>query len=167
MIVVIAKKPKTELQHNIELVAKIKKELKNDNIAKEICKEYSFDIDIIDGISVEIVDDLDVSAKTVDSAIHLNSSLVDEDFNIIMRYAIHELVHALQHMKLVGLEALECENYLDRYDEVEAFQYQIKYDSKTRGLEEAEDYVDDLIEYHEVPDHKKEEKKDELMDRAS
>ena len=130
MIIIISKKTSSSLQNTIELLAKIKRELRGNHIAKEICKEHGFEIDIIDGISFEFVENLEASAKTVNSSIQLNSSLLDEDFEVIMRYSIHELVHALQHMKLEGLDAYEDDEYLDRYDEMEAFQYQIEYESE-------------------------------------
>lgn len=166
MITVIIKRAKSELQNTVELLAKVNRELKKNHIAKSICKEYGFDIDIIDGIPFEFVDDLEASAKTVDSAIQLNSNLIDEEFETIMRYAIHELVHALQHMKLKGLESLEEMEYLDRGDELEAFQYQVKYESEERGLDVAEEYVENLIEYHEVPLDERDEKKEELLEKT-
>ena len=91
---------------------------------------------------------------------------MDEEFEIIMRYAIHELVHSLQHMKMKGLEMFEEEEYLDRDDEIEAFQYQIEYESKERGQDEAEQYVDDLIEYHEIPEEEREDKRDQLLEKT-
>jgi len=166
VITVISNKSKSNLQNTIELLAKVKRELRANSIAKEICKEYGFGTDIIDGISFEFVDNLEASAKTIDSAIQLNSSLMDEEFETIMRYAIHELVHSLQHMKLKGLESLEEQDYLDRGDEIEAFQYQIEYEADERGFDEAEDYVEDLIEYHEIPIENREEKKRELLEKT-
>ena len=167
MIVVIIKRAKSELQNTVELLGKVKRELKKNDIAKEICSEYGFDVDIIDGIPFEFVDDLEASAKTVDSAIQLNSNLVDEDFETIMRYSIHELVHSLQHMKTDEQEFSEDDGeYLDRGDEIEAFQFQIKFENEARGPDAAEEYVEDLIEYHEVPEHKEESKKNQLLEKT-
>lgn len=166
MIRIISKKQNSRLQNTIEILAKIKRELRNNDIAKEICKEHGFDIDIIDGIPFEFVDNLEASAKTVNSAIQLNSSLLDEEFEVMMRYSIHELVHALQHMKLEGLEIDEAEEYLDRSDEIEAFQYQISYEAEERGQDVAEEYVDDLIEYHEIPLDSRDDKREELLKKT-
>ena len=166
MITIISKKAKSNLQNIIELLARVKRELRANDIAKEICKEHGFDIDIIDGIPFEFVDDLDASAKTVDSAIQLNSNLLDEEFEIIMRYSIHELVHALQHMKSEHLNNCEGEEYLDRADELEAFQYQIEYEAEERGKSEAEEYVENLVEYHEIPLESREHKKNELLEKT-
>lgn len=166
MITILVKKAKTELQNNVELVAKIKRELRNEEIALDICKEYGFDIDILDGISIEFADDLEASAKTVDGAILLSSNLIEKDFEVMMRYAIHELVHAMQHMKITSLKEFEGQEYLDRSDELEAFQFQIEYEAKAVGEEEAEEYVDDLIEYHEIPEDEAGDKKERLMKRV-
>jgi hypothetical protein len=166
MIVVIADKIGDQIQESIELLSRIRSELKKSQIAKEICKEHGFDIDIIDGIPIDFSDEIETSARTVNSAIELNSQLMDEDFEVMMRYAIHELVHALQHMKMEGMEAFEGHEYLDRPDELEAFQYQVEYESEVNGPDEAEEYVDNLIEYHEIPPESQQEKKEELLDKT-
>jgi hypothetical protein len=167
MIIITAKKKKIDLEEEANIIAKIKKAMKKDPVAKEICKEHGFDIDIIDGISISFVDDLEASAKTVDAKISLNSNLLDEEFHIIMRYAIHEFVHSLQHMKSEGgKDEYKGKDYLDRGDEMEAFQYQIKYDAKQRGLGAAKKYTEELLEYHDIPERKSKVKKKELLNKA-
>jgi hypothetical protein len=165
MIIVIANKEK-RLINELTILSKVRASLIEDEIAKQICKEYDFETDIIMGIPIDFEEDLEASAKTVDSRIILNRSLLDEDFDIIMRYAIHELVHALQHMRDIGREEMEDEEYLDRGDELEAFQYQIKYEADNIGLEEAEDYAEHLVEFHEIPKKEVEDKKQELMEKV-
>jgi len=153
MIVIIANREEPgDLQKEIEMIAEVKDSLKKNDIALEICKEYGFEPDIIDGIAIEFgnPEEVDASAKTIDARVFLNSNLLKGSFNEIMRYAIHELVHALQHMKREGpADPYEKMDYLDRPDELEAFQYQIKFENDVHGEDEAEDYVDDLIEYLE------------------
>lgn len=173
MIIIIAKKEESEysLQDSIEMVSDIKASLKDNEIVKEICKEHGFDLDIIDGIAIEFGDpeEVDASAKTVNARIFLNEMLLDGPYEEIMRYAIHELVHALQHMEREENEPAdpyESMEYLDRPDELEAFQYQIKFEEEARGKEKAEEYVNELIEYHEIPHHHRENKKEELMEKA-
>lgn len=165
MIIITAQKKENNLEDITEILADIKRELKDNEIVHEICKEHGFDIDIIDGITLEFVDDLEASAKTVDSRIQLSSDLLQEEFEIMMRYAIHELVHSLQHMRSEGIDPYATDEYLDREDELEAFQFQIAYDSEERGEEEALEYVEELIEYHEIPEEEKEDKKEELLDK--
>jgi len=168
MIIVIAKnKSTTKLEDTIQLISEIKEELKGHDIAKEICKKYDFKIDIIDGISIEFAEDLDASAKTINSKILLSDELIDAPFEKIMRYAIHELVHALQHMKRYGQEdPYKDDQYLDRPDELEAFQHQIQYEAETTGNHNAEEYVDELLEYHEISGEEKEDKKEELLEKV-
>ena len=166
MITIIANKEPSKLQNRIELISQIKKELRSSGLVSEICKENGFGLQILDGISIEFVDDLGVSAKTIDSSIKLSSGLIDEEFEIMMRYAIHELVHALQHMKSMGTDLYEGDEYLDRADELEAFQYQIEYEAEERGMDQAEEYVKNLVEYHEIPEEDREEKENELLERA-
>lgn len=167
MITIIAKKNKFDLEDEIRLLSKIKKSLKENDLAKEICKEYDFQIDIVDGIPLDFEDDLEASAKTLDSRIILNSNLMDENFDIIMRYAIHELVHALQHMRnLSRKDKYKNKDYLDRPDELEAFQYQVQFDKEERGMDEAEEYVDELVEFHEIPKDEANKKKKELLEKA-
>jgi len=167
MIIITAKKKKIDLEDEINILSKVKEELKKNNIALEICKEYDFDVDIIDGIPIDFIDDLEASAKTTDSRISLNSNLLDEEFDIIMRYAIHELVHSLQHMRSSNDHAhYKDKEYLDREDELEAFQYQIKFDAKERGLDKAKEYVEELVDYHKIPKGEIKGKKKELLNKA-
>lgn len=167
MIIVIAKKKNNVIQSSIELLSKIKDNLKTSDIAKSICLEYGFDESIIDGIPISFSDDLDVSAKTINSKIELNSSLLNDSFEVVMRYAIHELVHALQHMKREGKgDPYKNKEYLDRPDELEAFQYQVEFENQAIGPDEAKEYVDELVDYHDIPDSEKETKKKELMERV-
>jgi hypothetical protein len=168
MIIIQAKQSKSNktLEDTIELLSKLKKELKSNDIVKEVCKEFGFDTDIIDGVPIEFSSDIDVSAKTVDSHIMLNYNLIDDDFEVIMRYAIHELVHSLQHMKREGINSDDAKDYLDRDDEMEAFQRQIQYQQEEVGDDNASKYVDDLVEYHEVPNDEKDDKKKELLEKT-
>lgn len=162
MIIVLAKNKKKTLKDTAEIISEIKEELFKNNIIKEICKSYDFDLDIINGISIEFKDGLGTSAKTVNSKIFLSDELIDSSFDKIMRYVIHEFVHALQHMENEGKkDHHKGKEYLDRPDEIEAFQKQIKFEAEENGIKDAEKYVDDLIEYHEVDNKNK--KKKELM----
>ena len=58
-------------------------------------------------------------------------------------------------------------DYLDNPFEQEGFQNQIEYISKQFGEEEAENYVDELLEHHDVDDEDEfDEKKDTLMSKV-
>jgi len=84
-----------------------------------------------------------------------------------MRYIIHELVHAIQHIDEYGKKQTDKrKDYLNREDELEAFQYQVKFDEEHRGEDEAEKYVNRLLSFHDVPKNKRQEKKEEIMEKA-
>lgn len=168
MIIVLAKaEKKVDLEDEVEILTKIRQELKEEPTAKKIFKDFGKDMDFLDGIPIDISDEIDVSAKTVNSRIILNKKLLDEPFEILMRYAVHELVHALQHMETSDADDPYSQHeYLDRPDELEAFQYQIEYDKNNRGENEVVEYVEELLDYHDIPEHEQEEKKSELLERT-
>ena len=171
-MIIIAKLNKAKtLYKNNDIISKIRNQLKQEGVVSEICTEHGFDTSIIDGIVIMFDPTLDVSAKTINSKISLNEKLKADDcdgepWSILMRYAIHELTHALQHMAREGeADADDGKDYLDRDDEMEAFQNQIQFDLKERGPDAVIDYIDDLLEYHEVDDV--DNKKSELLDKVT
>ncbi len=160
------KKSKHKLEERTKIVSKLKNFLKADDIYIELCKEYHQDPEILDGISVVFTKEIDVTAKTINAKIFLNTSLVDEKFEIMARYLLHELVHCFQHMENEGIKQKDKEKeYLDRPEELEAFQYQIKFDAKERSAEKANDYTNDLLSYHKIPKNERKDKKKELFDK--
>ncbi len=166
MIIIRASKKSSSLEDTNEMLSRLRIALKHDPIAQEICREHHFESDILDGIPIKFSDDLDVSAKTVNSEIELNKSLLNETFEVIMRYVIHELVHALQHMEKEDKKKddnNQDREYLDNPDELEAFQKQIKFDSANRGLRDAVEYAEELVDYHDIPDSKRDRKIQELL----
>lgn len=159
MITVIAKKKKFDLEDELKLLSKVRDSLKESSVAKEICDEHGFSLDIIDGIPIDFEDEdeLDASAKTVDARIFLNSNLMNEEFNVLMRYAIHELVHALQHMRSGEVGSVNFgkkekkKKYLDQEAEIKAFQKQVVFQEETKGTNDVVKYIKELLEYHEIP----------------
>ncbi len=136
----------------------------NDKIAKKICKEKGVGEWFLAGVPIKF-DKMKQSAKTVDSRIILNRKLLKKDFDIIMRYVIHELTHSIQHVQDYEKRSkMEEKEYLDKDTEVEAFRYQIEFDSKNRGKHKAEEYVEELLDYHDITGKDREDKKDELLD---
>lgn len=169
MIIILAKKQTSDIKTELDALAEIKQCLKIDPVALKIFQEHNKDISILEGIPIDFSDQIDVSAKTVNSRIILNKALLNEPFEIMMRYAIHELVHALQHLELQheASDPYEDDEYLDRPDELEAFQYQIEFDNNNRSEEEVIEYVEDLVDYHDLNDDEKDEKKSELLQRIT
>ena len=158
-----AKKQENKVMEEQELLSKIRSALINDSVAKDICKEYKIGNWLLKSVPIRF-EKLEVSARTTDGNIILNKKLKSKPFEILMRYVIHELTHAAQHAKS-NPSAKKDNNteYLDKKNEIEAFQNQIKYDEKKRGKSKVLEYVDDLLEYHDIEGKKKEQKKKTLL----
>ena len=156
-------KAKTELKDKTRVLAQIKQELVSLPLIKDLCAELGYPLSIIHGIPLDF-EELDVSAKTVDSKVYLNEDLLSEPFEIIMRYAVHEVTHALQHMNREHLDHDPyADDYLDREDELAAFQNQIEYQKSAEGEDATREYVEELVDYHDLKDKDREEKIDELL----
>tara|TARA_R110002020_G_scaffold50716_9_gene143323 strand:+ start:13312 stop:13818 length:507 start_codon:yes stop_codon:yes gene_type:complete len=167
MIVLSNKRNKNSLMGENMALSNIRAYLLKNDVAEDICKEFGFDKNILYGVSISFDSEIDVAAKTTDSKMLLNTSLLDEKFDIIMRYVIHELVHVFQHIKREGIDdPYDGMEYLERPDEVQAFQFQVEFQEDFSGENDAKEYVDDLIEYHEIDDNQKDDKKEELLDRV-
>ena len=142
------------------MIKKMREYLKNNQVVIDMFKEYDVDIDEIDYIPM-CFGNLDVSAKTDRGVIIFNYKLLcDGDFFKDFSYGTHEIVHYLQ--QTTGTKPTRSSddgNYLENPYEQEAFSKQVKYIDDQFGEDEAQQYVDDLIEHHDVKGKKK---KDEL-----
>jgi hypothetical protein len=150
------------------MIRKMRNYLKSDSVVQEMFKEYGVDIEEIDLIPMRF-GNLDVSAKTDHGIIIFNYKLLtDGDFFKDFSYGVHEITHWLQ--QTTGdkpTQSADDGSYLDNPYEQEGFQNQVEYIAKQFGEDEAENYVDDLLEHHDV-DGKKEfkEKKETLMSKV-
>lgn len=147
------------------MLKKLREFLKNDEVVKKMFKEYEVDIAEIDYIPMKF-GNLDVSAKTDHGVIIYNYRLLtDGDFFKDFSYGVHEMTHWLQ--QTTGTKPTQSSddgNYLDNPYEQEGFQNQVNYIAQHFGDDEAEEYVDQLLEHHEVEDkEEKEDKKETLM----
>jgi len=147
------------------MIKKMREYLKNDGVVQEMFKEYDVDISEIDLIPMRF-GNLDVSAKTDHGVIIFNYRLLtDGDFFKDFSYGVHEMTHWLQ--QTTGTKPTKSSddgNYLDNPFEQEGFQNQVEYIANQFGPGEAENYVDDLLEHHEVEEGKEfKEKKETLM----
>jgi len=165
--VISAKKKNNHLMNQMETLSKIRTALMNDSVAKEICEDLGVGVWILKSVPIRF-DKVKVTAKTVNGNIVLSPKLMKKPFEVLMRYVIHELVHAIQHIDEYGKKQTDKrKDYLNREDEIEAFQYQVKFDEEQRGEDEAEKYVNHLLKFHDVPEGQKEDKKEEIMERAN
>lgn len=146
------------------MIKKMREFLKKDETTQKMFKDYEVDLEEIDYIPIRF-GKLDVSAKTDHGVIILNWKLLtDGDFFKDFSYGVHEITHWLQ--QTTGTKPTQSSddgNYLDNPFEEEGFQNQVSYIDHHFGEEEAEKYVDNLLDHHDVEDDKKEDKKEVLM----
>ena len=142
------------------MINKMREYLKKNEIVQDMFKEYGVDIEEIDYIPM-MFGDLDVSAKTNRCVITFNYRLLcDGDWFKDFSYGTHEILHYLQQS--TGKKATKSADdgeYLDNVYEREAFTKQVEYIDDQFGKEEAEKYVDNLLDHHDIKDKNK---RDEL-----
>lgn len=140
----------------------MKEVAKKDPGLNEKFKKYDVDIAEVDDVFVAF-EPLDVSAKTKNMKIYINEKFLNEGHDPT-HYLIHELVHYLQQKtgKTRGHQMVS--EYLDKPTEEEAFQTQIDFKEKVESPEEAEKYVEKLLDHHDYKGKEREEKKKELLD---
>ena len=127
--------------------------------------EYDVDIEEIDLIPMRF-GTIDVSAKTDHGIIIFNYKLLCDGFFLKdYSYGVHECLHYLQ--QTTGdkpTQSADDGEYLDNPFEEEAFTKQVAYIANQFGKNDAEDYVDDLLDHHEIDNEKEfKEKKEVLM----
>jgi len=149
----------------MRLIRKMKAHIKKDETLIKKFEEYDVPIDEIDYIPMKF-GDIEVSGKTDHGLIIFNYKLLcDGDFLKDYSYAIHEVTHYLQQTcGESGTKPSNDGDYLDNPYEIEGFQTQLEYIADQHGEQEAEDYVDHLLDHHEIDDKKeKNDKKEELL----
>lgn len=151
----------------LKILNKMKKELINNEIIKDLYNKYDLDINELYYIPM-MFKDLDVSAKCDHGMIFFNYKLLcDGDFSKHYGYAIHEITHFLQQTGLdKPTQGADDGEYLENPFEQEAFQHQIEFMADEFGKNKAEKYVDNLLNHHEISDDEWDNKKDELMSRV-
>ena len=128
-------------------------------------KEYGLPLSDIDKVDISFVE-LDTSARTKDRKIMLNELMLEPGYGIDpAEYLVHELVHYLQQSTGYDLASEANDDYLDKESELEAFDVQIDYKRESEGDDAAEEYVEDLVEHHELPISSRDgkEKAEELL----
>ena len=148
------------------VIGDMKKQVKSDPDVKAKFKEYDIPLDAINDVHVEFAD-LDVSAKTKDGKIYLNEKMLGSDSEVKdpTHYLAHELVHFLQQLTGNTAGHKLVDDYLEKPTEVEAFQVQVKFKERHEGEDEAAEYVEDLLDHHDVKDPKdRKDKKEEIQD---
>jgi len=142
------------------IILNMREKAKNDSIVKEKFKEYGVPISDIDKVHISF-ENLDVSAKTKNCKIYINRMLLEKNEDPTS-YLVHELTHYLQQKTGNTLGSQDAE-YMDKKTEMEAFNAQVDFKKREDGEKEAEKYVDDLLDYHNINGNKRKEKKKELL----
>lgn len=146
---------------------KIKNRVFKHKVVKDMLKKYDIDESELDLVPICFAR-LPVSARTDHGVIYVNIDLA-QDGNISEddHYIAHELTHYCQ--QTTGNKptpSAEPGKYLDSPVEQEGFRNQSKYIADTKGEEAAEDYIDDVLDYHERTNKdkkKREDRKDCLL----
>jgi hypothetical protein len=149
----------------LKIIQRAKDYIKKTDVYKDMCKKCDVDIDVIDLVPVKF-GDLDVSARTERGIITLNWKLLcNGNFFNNYHYLVHECDH--YYRQCYGerpSKGADDGSYLDNPDEQAAFQKQIRYIDDEFGEDEAEDYVEHLLNHHDVKNSKeREDKKEKLM----
>lgn len=147
---------------------RVKKRLKNNQVVKDMFKKFKIDLNELDFVPMCFAD-LDVSARTEHGIIYLNYSLLaDGDFDKDDHYLTHELTHFCQQTTGDGpTKGSTDDNYLDNPAEQEGFKNQTEYLSETRGDDAAKNYVNKVLDHHDVPEDERGKRKRELLNLAS
>lgn len=147
------------------LLSKILDFLMTSPAVKGMFDRYKVPLERIHDVDIRFAD-IPVSAKTKDRVIFINKNfLSDGNFSKEMHYIVHELCHWLQQ---------ECDDpydmippagtdYLEMPSELEAFMYQAHFMREFYGDSEAEQYVDDLLDFHEIDGEDRKKKRRALL----
>jgi hypothetical protein len=154
---------------------KLKKRVFDSDVVKEMLKEYEIDRSEIELWPICFAE-IPVSARTDHGIIYLNIDLFnDGDINENIEENDHYLAHEMTHVcqQSTGSKATPGstdDNYLDNPTEQEGFSNQTKYISETKGDDEAEDYIDQVLDYHtndKSDDKKRNTRRKKLLELAS
>jgi hypothetical protein len=152
----------------LKLIDSVRERIKDSSVIIELCEKYDVDVNYIDLIPMAFAD-IDVSARTDKGCLYFNYRLLDDgDFERDDHYMVHEIVHHFQQCFGDGPTegSNNSEEYLDNELEQAGFQAQTEYLSEEYGTGMAEQYVDKVLDHHDVdgPDRKK--RKKELLELA-
>ena len=158
------------MQHSesMNIINEVRESIKNSDVIKEMCDEHGVGVDYIDLVPMAFAE-LDVSARTDKGCLYFNFKLLnDGDFQKADHYMVHELRHHFQQCHGDGpTHGSTDDDYLDNEFEQEGFQAQTEYIDETRGRDAADQYVEKVLDHHEVPEDEKKSRKDELLQVAA
>lgn len=147
------------------LIDKVRQKIKDHPVVIKMFQDYDVNIDEIDLIPMCFAE-MDVSAKTDHGCLYFNINLLDDnDFDKDDHYVTHEITHFLQ--QCTGTKPTpgsDSGDYLKNPAEVEAFNNQSEYISDTRSDKDAKDYINKVLDHHDVKGKKRKERMDALLE---
>lgn len=157
----IKKLPHSEL---LKLIEAVKADALKSDALKDKFDEYGVDLEEFKYVPICFID-LEVSARTDHGIIYLNNKLLESgNVSDISHYVVHEVTHFLQQTTGDGpTQGSTDDNYLDNKYEIEGFRTQTEFLADTQGEEVAEEYVDDVLDHHEVPKNERKERMESLL----
>ena len=152
----VKKIPKAKL---LKIINDLKDKVRDHETVTDMFDEYGMDLDQLDLIPMAFAD-LEVSARTDHGVIFLNYRLLEDGLDKDDHYFVHEMTHFCQQTTgTKPTKGADDGDYLENEFEQEGFQNQTEYLSDTRGDEAAEEYVEKVLDHHEVDDPKERSKK--------
>lgn len=145
-----------------DFICRMKEKVKKDPSVVEKFEEYDIPLKEIDEIEVRL-EPLDVSAKTNDMIITLNERMLDNKDIDPVEYLAHEVIHYLQQKTNNMSGHYETDDYLLKPTETEAFEVQLDYKERNQSREKANEYVEELLDYHDVNGKKRKQIKDKIL----
>lgn len=148
--------PKKKL---LKIIDDLKDKIRDNETVTDMFDKYDIDIDELDLMPVAFAD-LEVSATTDHGIIFFNYRLLEDGLDQDDHYLVHEMTHYCQ--QTTGTKPTQGANdgdYLENKFEQEGFQNQTEYLSETRGDGAAEEYVEKVLDHHEVENPKERKKK--------
>jgi hypothetical protein len=153
------------MQNNdLKLLKIIKQNIFDSETYHKVCKEKKVDPEMI-FLAPMAFANLDVSARTQHGIIFFNTKLRSKPQEID-HYMIHEITHFFQQCfgKSATQGSNDSDDYLSNPYEVEGFNAQTAYIAEDDSVEEAHEYIDQVLDHHDVPESKKRKKKEKLLD---
>lgn len=147
------------------ILSKVLDFLRDSEAVRGMFGYYGVPIEKINDVDIRFTD-LPVSAKTKDEIIYINNKfLEDAELSDEIHYIVHELCHWLQQHCDDPYDRFpeKGTDYLDMPSEWEAFMYQTHFMREFYGDERAEEYVDDLLDFHEIKGKEREKKREALL----
>lgn len=154
-------------KESLPILQKVREKIKKSDVVIDLCKEYGVEVDYIDLIPMAFLD-IEVSARTDKGCIYFNYALLDDGFENDDHYMAHEIVHHFQQCFGDGPTegSSGSEDYLDNEYEQEGFQAQTEYLSETRDDEAAVDYIEQVLDHHDVTEDDKAKRRKDLLNIA-